>query len=387
MINVGVRPLMPLSEFVGLESEAYFYTGAHSPATKVGAEAMEWAYRVKSTGPRGRATLFAHEEVAREQIARLIDGATGEDIGLLGDASTAWSSIANGWQWAPGDNVVLNEYEHPSVFAPWIRLREQGLEVRFVKPRADWDLPFEDIAAACDDRTVALGLSHVGYVTGLRYDYQEVGAFVQERGIPFILDVSHSLGVMPVDLRHASLIVSASYKWTLGPYGVGIVAWNRDRLPDFRPGNVGWRSVEDIFREGRFGELDWSAGGRRFQLGAPALSDIAGLGAGAAALADIGLDRIKDHSMALTSAVYDGFVNLGLTVTTPASVDRRLANVSFLHPRGDEVADILADRGVFVWGGDGRIRASSHVMNSYADVERLMQELETVLEQIPAGRL
>lgn len=385
MTTIGVQPLVPHSAFIGLDSEAYFYTGAHSPGLKAAADAMEWAYAMKSTGPRGRALLFEREEEARLQIARLVEGATGDDVGLLGDASTAWSSIANGWEWSPGDNVVLNEYEHPSVFAPWVRLRDQGLDVRFVRRRDDWDLPLDDLAAACDERTVAIGLSHVGYVTGLRYDPTAVSAFADARGIPLILDVSHSLGVMPLRLSDAALIVSASYKWTLGPYGVGIVFWNRDRLPDFRPGNVGWRSVEDIFREGRFGDLDWSPGGRRFQLGAPALSDIAGLGEGARTLADLGLSNIMSHSMAISDRVHQGFRDLGLDVTTPADRDRRLGNVSFLHPDGAAVADALSEAGVFVWGGDGRVRASSHVMNSHGDVDRLMAELSCVLDRQPVA--
>ncbi|MGB3375737.1 MAG: aminotransferase class V-fold PLP-dependent enzyme [Microbacterium sp.] len=383
MHEPGAAPLLPLDRFVGLSDEAYFYTGAHAPGLVAGEEAMRWAIATKSTGPSGRVRLFDREVESREQLARLVEGATADDIGLLGDASTAWSSIANGWQWQPGDNVVLNEYEHPSVFAPWVRLREQGLEVRFVKPRGDWDLPLESIVDACDDRTVAIGLSHVGYVTGQRYDLAHASSLAQERGIPLLVDVSHSLGVMPISLDHAAILISASYKWTLGPYGVGIVYWNRERLPDFRPGNVGWRSVEDIFREGRFGDLDWSAGGRRFQLGAPALSDIAGLGEGARLLADLGMARVAAHAAALTSRVLDGFQALGLEVTTPADPAERLANVSFQHVDGALFADRLAERGVYVWGGDGRVRASSHVMNHAGDVDRLLHEVASLLREIP----
>lgn len=385
MAEPGAAPLLPLDRFVGLSDEAYFYTGAHSPGLIAGEDAMRWAVATKSRGPAGRAQLFDREVASREQLARLVDGADADDIGLLGDASTAWSSIANGWPWRPGDNVVLNEYEHPSVFAPWIRLREQGLEVRFVRPERDWDLPWESIADACDERTVAIGLSHVGYVTGQRYDLARASDFAEQRGIPLLVDVSHSLGVMPISLSHASILISASYKWTLGPYGVGIVYWNRKRLPEFRPGNVGWRSVEDIFREGRFGDLDWSEGGRRFQLGAPALSDIAGLGEGARLLADLGMSRVAQHAEVLTDRVFTGFRSLGLEVTTPATPVERLGNVSFQHIDGARFADRLADRGVFVWGGDGRVRASSHVMNDLDDVERLLDEVASLLVEIPAS--
>ncbi|MFC4555000.1 aminotransferase class V-fold PLP-dependent enzyme [Georgenia faecalis] len=379
------RALLGREHFIDLDDVAYFYTGAHAPAVHAVEEAMVASYRAKSGGPRGRAGMFTLEERARASVAGLVRGATAGDVAFLGDASTAWSAVANGWRWQPGDNVVLNEYEHPSVFAPWLRLRQAGLEVRFVRRREDWEMPTEDIAAACDERTVAIALSHVGYVTGLRHDVAAVSRAADARGIPVLLDVSHSLGLLDVDLDAVALAISASYKWTLGPYGVGVVAWNRERLPGFEPGAVGWRSVEDIFRADRFADLDWSPDARRFQMGAPSLSGIAGLGAAAEIIGGLGLPAVHAHSARLVGAVHAGLRERGLAVTTPADPDRRAGSVAFLHPDGERVAAALEDLGVHVWGGDGRVRASCHVMNDDDDVDRLLLALDRVLADHPLG--
>ena len=159
---------------------------------------------------------------------------------------------------------MINEYEHPSGYAAWLRFKKRGLEIRVVRHGSDWGMPVESIEAMCDERTVAIVASHVGYVTGLRHDLDELSEMADLRGVPILLDASHSLGVIPVDASKCAIVVSASYKWLLGPYGVGIVVWNQDRLPNFVPGVVGWRSVPNIFTDDRFDEWNLSPDARRF---------------------------------------------------------------------------------------------------------------------------
>lgn len=381
--ETGAHALIPRDQFIGLPDDvSYLYTGAHAPALHVVEEAMVAAYRAKSRAEHGREILFGTEAQARSDVA-LLAGMRAEDVAFLGDASTAWSAIANGWSFRPGDNVVVNEYEHPAVFAPFLRLREQGLEVRVVARGEDWEMSTQSLLDACDERTVALCVSHVGYMTGLKHDLSALGDGAREREIPFLVDVSHSLGVSSMDLAGAALVVSASYKWTLGPYGVGIVGWNRELLADFRPGAVGWRSLEDIFTDRRFEELNWNPDASRFQMGAPALSDIAGLGASSALLGGIGIERIEAHVAAIVADADRRLREAGLNVITSADPARRAGNLAVTVSDGEGVAEKLARRGVLAWGGDGRVRASFHAFNDLGDAERFAHELVTVLEEEP----
>ena len=386
MATPGDAPLLDASNFLNLGSDSYLYWGAHSPALKRVEDAIVESYRAKSLGEGGRDFLYAAEDHTRESIARLT-GRQAAEVGMLGDASTAWSAIANGWKWSPGDNIIINEYEHPAVFAPFLRLRQHGLEVRVVPRNEDWEMPASSIEAYCDERTVAVAVSHVGYVTGLRHDLRELGQVAERVGVPLLVDISHSLGVVDVDLEYAALTVTASYKWTLGPYGVGAVIWNRERLPDFEPGSVGWRSLENMFTDERFNEINWNVDGTRFQMGAPALADIAGLGAGIDTILELGIDRVEAHSLALAGEAIDGLTELGLDVITPRDPARHAGNVAFLHPAGERFARGLADQGVLVWGGDGRVRASFHVLNSRTDVSRLLAGVTAVLAELPLERV
>jgi selenocysteine lyase/cysteine desulfurase len=377
--NIGEPgPLIGRDRFLDLNQTAYLYTGAHAPALACVSDALAWGHRCQSKGPQGRVDLFAAEERARASVGRLV-GRAPADVGFLGDASTAWNQIANGLEWEPGDNVVLNEFEHPSVVYPFLRLKPRGLEVRVVARDDAWAVEPSAIEAACDERTRAIAVSHVGYVTGFRHDTGQIATVADRVGVPLFLDVSHSLGVVPVDVGDCAIAVGASYKWLLGPYGVGIVVWNRDRLPDFRPGAVGWRSTTDIFTDDRFERVSISDDARRFQLGAPSLGGIAALGAAVDELLTLSPAAVEDHAVTLSGRAIGALRELGLTVVTPDDPRRRAGNVAFLHPDGERVADELAARGVPVWGGDGRVRASFHVMNDGGAVDALRAALREVL--------
>lgn len=369
--------LLPRDRFDGLTHRAYLYTGAHAPALVAATSAMVRAHRAQSLGPAGRVELFGMEADARAKVARLVGRATG-DVAFLGDVSTAWSGIAAGLEWQPGDNVVLNEFEHPAVLYPFLRLKRRGLEVRIVARDESWSMSADAIAAACDERTRAIAISHVGYVTGLRHDTAALAAIADRFGVPLLLDASHSLGVVPVDAADCAIVVCASYKWLLGPYGVGIVVWNRDRLPGFEPGVVGWRSTEDIFTGDRFERVSLSADARRFQVGAPSLAGIAGLSAALDELTALPADAVEEHALALSGLAIERLGDVGVEVVTPVDPRRRAGNVTFLHPDGERVADELAAVGVPVWGGDGRVRASFHVFNDETAVEALVTAVTEV---------
>lgn len=268
---------------------------------------------------------------------------------------------------------------------PWLRLRERGLEVRVVAPDPRWELGADAIERACDDRTRALCVSHVGYVSGYRHDTAAIAAVADRVGAPLLLDVSHSLGVVPVDVADCAVAIGASYKWTLGCYGAGIAIWNRDRLPGFRPGAVGWRSIADTFTDDRFERYELFDDARRFQLGAAAFGPIAALGAAVEELLPLGADAVERHALTLGGRAIDGLRALGLTVITPEQPARRAGNVAFLHRDGERFADALAARGVPVWGGDGRVRASFHVLNGGASVDALLRETDALLAELPAG--
>src|SRR5215212_8153399 len=85
-------------------------------------------------GVYSEAEWWPHIETARAKMARLI-GADEREIAWVPNDSTALNTVAHGLPWAPGDNVVTTAEQFPANVYPWLHLRADGVEVRFVARR------------------------------------------------------------------------------------------------------------------------------------------------------------------------------------------------------------------------------------------------------------
>ncbi|MCL6547854.1 MAG: aminotransferase class V-fold PLP-dependent enzyme [Alicyclobacillus sp.] len=373
-----LTPLVEKSAFIGLDRCTWLYTGAESPAHHGVADAMmEYLHR-RGEGPGGREFNAQVEEACKANIARLVGGDASQ-VAFLANASEAISMVAQSLGLRAGDNVVIHELEFPSGVLPWLRMRERGLEVRVV-PHRNWRISVEDILAKVDERTRLLMTSHVSYLSGHRLDYQRLHLALENTPALLLLDVTQSLGAVPVDIRHADILVCSSYKWLLATHGAGILALNPVRVRDLCPPCVGWRSVQDMFGPERFERFTFHADARRFDLGYPSYPTLSALRFSSALLLNVGVERIERHILELGTRLVEGLKRLGLNVMTPADPSERAGNISFTHEDGEGLAGRLRQEGVLVWGGDGRVRASVHLFNDDGDVEHFLSVLERVLQ-------
>jgi selenocysteine lyase/cysteine desulfurase len=53
-------------------------------------------------------------------------------------------------------------------------------------------------------------------------------------------------------------------------------------------------------------------------------------------------------------------------------------DTSVVCPEGERLSEQLRSRDVYVWGGDGRLRASVHLFNDSEDVEAVRSTLKEV---------
>ncbi|MGI8914103.1 MAG: aminotransferase class V-fold PLP-dependent enzyme, partial [Chloroflexota bacterium] len=236
--------------------------------------------------------------------------------------------------------------------------------------------------AAVDARTRLLALSHVSYINGLRHDVEALSGPLRAAGVVFLLDATQSLGVLPVPVGVADFVVSSTYKWLLGTHGLGILYWNRARRPDVQPAAIGWYSLATTFGEDRYERYTLKADAGRFETGYVNFPAIYALSRSVPYLLNVGIGRIADHALTLGDLLIKGLTGLGVEVMSPHDRRRRGASVSFAHPRAAEVGRDLAEAKVYVWAGDGRVRASTHLFNSQKDVERYLDVLSGVLRRV-----
>jgi selenocysteine lyase/cysteine desulfurase len=268
---------------------------------------------------------------------------------------------------------VVSQSEFPSVLHVWQSLRSRGVEVRAVGREAV--VAPAEIGAAVDARTRVIAASHVSYLTGARHDLRRLRALADRVGARLVVDVSHALGVVPVDATLCDVVVSCCYKWILGVHGVGVFYVNRRRWPELAPPWVGWHSAER--------EADWRQrtgyrlrpGGERFEAGNPAFLPACILDNALRTLDALDPAAVESYVLALGGVLRDGLVKLGLPVLTPEAGEDRAGNIVFASDRDMEIERALREAGVLVWAGDGRVRLSVHVYCEELDVERALSVL------------
>jgi selenocysteine lyase/cysteine desulfurase len=68
-------------------------------------------------------------------------------------------------------------------------------------------------------------------LSGWTIDLNGIGSLCRARGVTFVVNASQALGVRPIDVRRApaEVLISARWKWLLGPYATGF-CWVRPEL-------------------------------------------------------------------------------------------------------------------------------------------------------------
>lgn len=326
-------------------------------------------------GPEGRKANAIVEASCKTNIARLLNSKP-EHIALLSNSSEIISMIANSIDFRPGDNVIVNTLEFPSGVLPWLLLREKGVDIRFVA-HTDWQITPDDLMERVDSRTRLVMTSHVSYLSGARLDYKKLYENLKATDALLLLDATQSLGAVAVDLNDTDFLVCSSYKWLLGIHGLGILGVNPQRLSAFMPRSNGWRSLVDMFSPVRWETYEFHADAKRFETGYPSYPTVYALDYSTKLLLDTGAEKIEEHILRLGDVLIARLKEAGYEIMTPQEPQLRAGNICVLSDRGEEIADRMMEKRIYLWGGDGRFRMSIHAFNDMADLDRLIEYLPT----------
>ncbi len=368
-----MQGLIKKQSFIGLSQCTWLYSGAETPPHQDALKAVTEYFTNRSKGPEGRDKNAQVELSCKQNLARMMNSKV-EQIAFMSNTSEAISMIAHSLDFKPGDNVIINTLEFPSDVLPWLLLKSKGVEVRVVQHR-EWQVHVEDIWEQVDDRTRLVVVSHVSYQTGARFDYKALYEKVKTTKTLFLLDATQSLGAIEVDSSYADIVVCSSYKWLLSVHGAGVLSINLNRVSEINPQYVGWRSVPDMFSPTRFESFQFFDDARKFELGYPSYPTLYSMNFSTELLESVGIDNIERHITSLGGLLIEELKQHGYEVMTPEEPHLRAGNISFLCPDGEAVADRLRKEGVYVWGGDGRIRASLHLFNDSQDIVQFIHKL------------
>ncbi|HLR45703.1 MAG TPA: kynureninase [Deinococcales bacterium] len=297
---------------------------------------------------------FEAAERLGNKLSPLLGAAPGQTIFANSTSVNLYKLVLAALQrQAPRRTIVSDSLNFPSdLYIMQGAADLHGAELRTVPPAGDGRFPDEDaIAAAVDDGTALLVLTHVAFKSGWQYDMRRLTEAAHAHGALVLWDLSHSVGAVPLELDACGvdLAVGCSYKYVNGGPGAPAFLYVSEKLRDeLRSPIQGWFGQADPFAFG----LDYepAPGVRRFTAGTPPLLSLLAVEPGLDLLLEAGMDRIRDVSVQLTSYLLElaeaRLGPLGFTIGTPHDPARRGSHVSVHHPDGYRIAQALIRAGI-----------------------------------------
>ncbi len=205
----------------------------------------------------------------------------------------------------------------------------------------------EDLAAALDEDTAVLLLTHVHYKTSDRFDMASWTARAHDAGALMLWDLSHSVGAVQIDLdgANADLAVGCTYKYLNGGPGAPAFLYVAKRWQDALASPLsGWMghaapfAFEDAYRP--------APGMKRWLAGTPAMLSTAALETALDLWADVDQHAIATKSAQLFDILAAAGDALGLDCVSPRDPENRGSHISFRHPHAYALTQALIAQGV-----------------------------------------
>lgn len=331
----------------------------------------------------GSGDFFTDTEIARGLFARIIN-AREDDVAIVPAASYGVSVAARNLPLLEGQRVVMLAEQFPSNVYAWREsARLAGASVVSVPRPVDGDLT-RAVLDAMDERTAIVSLPNCHWADGALLDLERIGRQCRALGASLVLDVTQSVGVMPLDVGaiQPDFLVAACYKWLLGPYSTGFL-YVAPHRQDGMPIEFNWRA--------RLGSEDFAGlvnyedaylpGARRFDMGECAnFQTIPAVIAALRQILEWGVPEIAKTLAARNAGIAERAASLGLKGLDPDKRAGHFLGLRFARGIPDGLLEALKKAGVYLSVRGDSLRITPHVYNNDADVDRLMHALQQAMD-------
>lgn len=301
-------------------------------------------YAMENYGNSGRSagsqSLEAARTVyeARMKISELFNCDNPRNVVFTSNATEALNIAINGIL-DNKDHVITTDLEHNSVLRPLYAMEEKGLQISYLSADKKGNINYEDLDELVKDNTKAVICTHASNLTGNVLDIEKIGAWTKKKNILFIVDVSQTAGVWPIDMQKMNIDVLAftGHKALLGPQGTGGLCVREG--VDIKPFKRGGTGVRTYLKEQ---PMEMPV---RLEAGTLNAHGIAGLSAAIDYISQIGLDEIRKKEQSLVERFVDGIKDIdGLSIYGDFSNDHAaIVSINYQDVESSRLADALMD--------------------------------------------
>jgi len=322
-------------------------------------------------------------ERARAAAARLIN-AEASDVALISSVSYGVATVGKILAIPAGMRVLVLENDHSSPILEWqTRAASAGFTIETVRqpPDGDWT---STVMAAIErpgaPRLALASISSVHWSDGGLIDIAKVGAALKRQGALFLIDATHAVGVLAMDVKSLDpdFVIFPTYKWLLGPYGrafIYIAKRHQNGIPLEQTG-FGRREIRSDAQI-YFADLSYVPGARRFDMGERdhfISMEMAAIGM--EMMAEWGMAAVAGRLLMLTARIAEGLNGSKVRLMETRFRAPHILSLGFPGGLPAGLIEGLAGDGVYVAPRLSRMRISPHVFNDEQDADRFVAALK-----------
>jgi len=312
-------------------------------------------------------------------LERLLGAAEGSVV-LGPNVSVLAAQVLSCLDWhGPRRRLVTTDLEFPTCDYLYRAQETAGAEV-VVVPSERLTVDPERVAAAVDEQTALVAVTHVAFRSSALLDPAPIVARAREVGALVLLDTYQSAGTVPVDLAAlgVDLAVGGSVKWLLGGPGTGYLYARPEVAEGLSPRAVGWfgHAAPFAFEPA---PIRYAPGAGRFVTGTPNVPAHVMAAEGYRIVAEAGAAAIRAKSQRQTARLLEGFVEQGAVVRGPADVRWRGGSVVVDFDGAEKATDELIRRGYTCDYRPGAgLRLGPHLYTSDEECDAVVAEVAAI---------
>lgn len=301
---VGIERLVPLLDgsqqtYVNLDNAAS--TPPFQRVKQKVDEAMElYASVHRGTGFKSLISTHLYDQ-ARQVVADFVGADRDYHTVIFGKNTTeAINQLARRFTFQEGDLVLTSVMEHHSNDLPW-RARA-GVVYADVLPDGSLDLEdFQHKLEKYQERIRLVTITGASNVSGFLPPIYELAEMAHAYGKPILVDCAQLLPHRKIDMgpagspRHLDFIALSGHK-VYAPFGTGALIGDREFFNQVDPDYRGGGTVDLVSLE----EVQWSDTPERDEAGSPNVIGAVALAASLTRLEEVGMEAVAAHEQELT---------------------------------------------------------------------------------------
>jgi selenocysteine lyase/cysteine desulfurase len=317
---------------------------------------------------------FTNAEDVRNAAAKIFQ-TSGDNIAIIPSASYGLAVAGKNFKRNAGQEIIVLDQQYPSNYYIWENLaNQQKLNIIFVKKEEGKSLT-ESILAKINSKTGIIALPNCHWITGIYIDLQKISDAAKSAGAYFVLDLSQSLGVLPIDIDkiQPDFAVSVGYKWLMGPYGLGYMYVSKKWQEAGEPLEYSWLTKKD---SEKFSNLTgyvagYRNGARKFDMGEfPQFNLLPMCIAALKQVDDWGVGTVQSETKKLTDKINDFKKEIGVFDETAATAGH-ITSIPLANLDVDKLNARLQANNIVISFRGTSLRISPHLYNDREDIDKL----------------